>query len=208
MACILALLFVSSQYCVAANAERVELLAKCDGPRQAVDRVVACTSLLELDKASPKDMAFDYFFRGLAQADLKKLEVSIDDLNNSIRFNPGFWPSRWARANLTAYQRHYEEAAKDWTIVIQFQPTLSAPHSQLSNNWYNLSKFDESLIELNKAIEMAEPKVQLSLYYADRGLIYEGLRAWDKAILDYSESIRRDEKSYNPYYGRGRVEFL
>jgi Tfp pilus assembly protein PilF len=39
--------------------------------------------------------------------------------------------------------------------------------------------------------------------YACRGLAYVEKKEWDKAIADFTESIRIDPKNYTAYAGRG-----
>src|SRR5262249_24373024 len=154
------------------------------------------------------ETALLYYNRGFSRIDLHRDDGAILDFSTAIGFDADLWPARWARAELKARQRHYDEAATDWTEVIRRAPPIASLHAYRSLALDNAGHSEEALAEAAQAVAMPGPKDPLPQFYLGRALDAEAAHQWTKALADYGEVIQRNGDVSHAYAGRGRVALL
>jgi len=180
----------------------------CAGAAPAAQREKACATLLQNSALKPKDAALTHYFRGFALRDLKQDDAALAEFSDAVKLDPELWPANWVRAELLGGRRYYDKAAGAWTEVINRNPQLASLYWERGSAWDNQNRRAEAVGDFTKAIDLAGPKDPVAHFYLDRAVSYEGDRQWDKALADYSEAIRRDDRLSRAYFGRARVQFL
>lgn len=98
----------------------------------------------------------------------------------------------------------FKVESKSYTIKLPRVPGTDPMNPDAINNrgveYYRQEKFDQALLDFNKAIEM-KPKYVAALY--NRGLVYYRKSKYDRAISDCSQALTIDPQCAKAYNVRG-----
>ncbi len=122
--------------------------------------------------ASPKVHLFDslvaaYFSRAGMFAGKKDYASAIADLTRLLEFEPKYYSARFNRARYFTELGQTDAALADYTAIVD------DPEADFSSN--------------------VQPKEKcLASAYEYRGLVFEGRKEYEKAVADFTESLRMD----------------
>jgi tetratricopeptide (TPR) repeat protein/S1-C subfamily serine protease len=95
--------------------------------------------------------------------------------------------------------REYEKALAALNKAIQLAPKNANLYSEKRTVLGNLNRHQEALLAINQAITLS-PRAG---FYNDRGITYNALQEYSKAIADYDKAIVIDPENTNAYNNRG-----
>jgi tetratricopeptide (TPR) repeat protein/S1-C subfamily serine protease len=95
--------------------------------------------------------------------------------------------------------REYEKALAALNKAIQLAPKNANLYSEKRTVLGNLNRHQEALLAINQAITLS-PRAG---FYNDRGITYNALKEYSKAIADYDKAIVIDPENTNAYNNRG-----
>jgi tetratricopeptide (TPR) repeat protein len=140
------------------------------------------------------------------------LDLSIKDLNNSIRICPTFSSLYFNRGNIYNQMKDENQAIYYYSQALKYDtlyPEINYPPSdyvyvKLSVLKVNLNKYDEALELLKKAatIDPGDSKI-----YNNIGNIYLTKTRYDSAIQAYSKGIELEPNSETLFNNRGRAKY-
>lgn len=136
---------------------------------------------------------------------------ALRNLTRAIELDPKNVEAYFVRAALLGNLHHYEEAAADYSRVIELEPDHA---TALNNRAYNLAlagkELEQSLADVEKALKLAGPNEAFLdtrgylLYLLDRP--EEALKDLDAALDEVqSRPRRRGDGAGEIYYHRGLV---
>ncbi|MGE0769943.1 MAG: tetratricopeptide repeat protein, partial [Hyphomicrobiaceae bacterium] len=92
-------------------------------------------------------------------------------------------------------------AIDDYVAALAINPRDAAAFHNSGNLWAHEGQYDRAITMYSRAIEIDhDPKT-----YRLRANAYYEIKAYGKAIADYTAIIRANPKDANAYYNRGRV---
>ena len=102
--------------------------------------------------------------------------------------------------NVEEKNRHYQEAVKRFTNVIQQSPETAEAYSGRGLTYLSMGKLDNALADFNRAIELKQWSAEV---YNGRSAVYHGKGDFDNAIIDSNKAIRLYPNDPQAYLGRG-----
>ncbi|HMK19500.1 MAG TPA: tetratricopeptide repeat protein [Chitinophagaceae bacterium] len=89
-----------------------------------------------------------------------------------------------------------------WNDAINQDPTISVAYNNRGNFLMDEKKYDQALLDFNKAIELKENYYQA---YGNRGLIYMNQNKFKQALDDYNKAISLNQNFTDVYINRGSL---
>ncbi len=96
--------------------------------------------------------------------------------------------------------REYEQAIKDYTRVIELNPSHALAYNNRGFAWIHLRNYVGALRDLDKAIHL-NPKE--AMFYDSRGSLNVKNGEFEKSISDYDKAISLDKNFATAYFNRG-----
>jgi tetratricopeptide (TPR) repeat protein len=171
------------------------------------DRAIAdFTEAIRLD---PK-LTFAYVFRADTYTEKKEYDKAIKDLTEAIRQDPKDYLLFMKRGDGYIAIKEHDKAFADYTEAIRLDPKYPAPHIARANAYFLKQAYDKAIADYTAAIAL-KPRYQPKDYelagvpkdmpytfpsypYYRRGVAYARTKEYDKAIADFTESIRLNPK--------------
>jgi len=101
-----------------------------------------------------------------------------------------------------ASQGNYEEALKDYSKAIRYNPKDPVPYASRGYVYQKMGRNDEAISDYSKAVELDPTDDEL---YLVRGIAYSLKGNQDQAILDYSKAIEIDSRNSDAYFNRAQA---
>ena len=107
-----------------------------------------------------------------------------------------FW-----RGRILQNQGYLDEAVSFYSKAINRDTTFASAYRYRANAFNDMGEFEASADDYSRLIEL-NPE---AIFYNRRGLVYEKMEAWDKALADYTQAIELLPKWSIAYNNRGYV---
>lgn len=205
-----------------------------ENPNQAIR---SCTAALNSGKLSTHDVASVYSARGVAYINLKKSQMALEDLNQSISVEPHAeaFNSRGIAYDMLG---DYAHALQDYNEAIQLQPDNAHAYNNRGLVYSEKGDEDKAILDFNKAISLkpdyAEPLTNRAGTYLlngeydkaiqdwttdlplehnspailhDRALAYNGKREYPRALDDLTHAVDMMPNAMELYYARAATYF-
>ena len=130
----------------------------------------------------------------------------INQANKKVGDNPKNIESYLFRASLYRDLKQYQQAIADYSKAIELDPQNANTWSLRGYANYTFAYYDLAIQDYSQAIKLDSSSAATNHF--DRGLCYNEAGNYEKAISDYSESIRRKPNWQATYYERGRAHYL
>ena len=158
--------------------------------------------------AGDGDLADLYNWRGDANNNLFKYDEAIQDYTKAIGLNPGFSNAYWSRGRVRSSNFQYDLASGDYTSAINILEKandagkvndLSALYNARGRNEYNLGKYDDAGVDLQKSLALNANNSGANWNMGDLKL---ALREYTDASRYYlqAESLLTDDYSRESVY--------
>ena len=95
-----------------------------------------------------------------------------------------------------------DSALRDYTTVVQIDPSHVKAHNNRGNIYYDQEEYQKAIEDYSRAIELA-PEAPSS--YCGRGLCHERLRDYTSALEDLNTAIVLENSKASYHYNRGNV---
>ena len=154
--------------------------------------------------------------RGLANFNLNRFEDAIRDFNRAIKLEPDDTSGYIGRANALSRINKFEEAISDYDFYIKNEPGRSEAYLYRGMALFRTNRFDEAISDFNSSVKHNPENFQAYmmrgfLFYTDgkrieaSGDMPEAIRNIEKAIDDYSNSIRLNSNCADAYVNRANA---
>lgn len=120
-------------------------------------------------------------------------KVNLGNYEEALRINPEYPEAYNNRGVAKANLGNYEEALKDYEEALRLNP-------EIINPYYSTKNIKDRLENYNKTIKEHYDKI-----FNNRGLAKAKLEYYDKAIKDYEEVLRINDKSWMFYFYLGKA---
>ncbi|HBJ33578.1 MAG TPA: hypothetical protein DDZ51_02220 [Planctomycetaceae bacterium] len=107
--------------------------------------------------------------------------------NKTLGMIPSTVNEALANGNLKFDQNRFDQAALNFSRVIELDPSHALAYDKRGNCAYQGSKFRESLQDFSKAVELEPDNAE---YWQHRALAYFSLRQFDQSIADMESAIQ------------------
>lgn len=143
-----------------------------------------------------------YAARATLQVELGRYEQAAGDCEQSIRLDANCAPAYMTRAQLRIRNNDARGAVEDCDIAIRSDPKLAASYYWRAKARNLLGSYDEAIEDINTNLTIASATAGADVY-AERGYSFIMQEDFQRALLDFSEAIRRDPQ--HVYALRGRA---
>ncbi|MBI2928345.1 MAG: sigma-70 family RNA polymerase sigma factor [Verrucomicrobia bacterium] len=166
----------------------------------------------------PSPTARELYERGLVHEREKRYDEALADLTKSAELlDQGIGRWQWftdvyfTRSGLLAGKKDYAGAVAALTRMLEFEPKRYSPRFNRARYFTELGQTDAAIADYSAIVEdpdtdfssNVQPKEKcLASAYEYRGLIYRDRREYDKAVADFTESLRMD-----PSGGSGMIVY-
>jgi tetratricopeptide (TPR) repeat protein len=177
--------------------------------------------------------AESYYNQAIELSQQKKHENAILLFDKAIEKKDNFRPALINRAYCKAEIGNYEEAIKDYEIVIQFDSDNTFALCEIGYNWSTLKNHQKAIDFYNKALNTEgalhtslnserqkiaiNTNLEVKLFdnnadynvldcqiYYNRGIEYFESKEYEKAIIDFKKSLEVDNMVSNSHYYIGK----
>jgi tetratricopeptide (TPR) repeat protein len=140
--------------------------------------------------------------RALANANLNRHELAVQDYKKSIQYNPN---SLFAYNNLgislTKLGR-MNESIRILSNLIEMEPTFSQAYFNLADAYSKNNMIDESIATYSKFLSL---KPDYSSAYVSRGILYAKSGKFNLGLEDLNKAILLDPENLQGYLNRGVI---
>ena len=133
--------------------------------------------------------------------DNKKALLSF---NKAISLDTAYDLSYNYRADYFFFMNDYENALLDYNKSIELDSTYHYYYYDRADLHSQMGNQDLALVDLNKA-EIYISESEFSEYYAKLGRVYQSLKDFDKAFINFQKSIDLDTTNSSPLYYRAKL---
>jgi tetratricopeptide (TPR) repeat protein len=192
-------------------------------------RIAACTSIIESQTETTEALALAFGNRGVARNLKKDIEGARKDLEQSIRLDSASASSHRFRGNLYLSNRDEQKASEEFRKAIEIDPKLGPAYANLGMMAARRGTATSAVEYLDKSIALdpANPlaylarggaRIQLEAYdlaiedftkalnapepeyaFFGRGSAFAHKGEHEKALADYNEGLRLNDKSGGPF---------
>jgi tetratricopeptide (TPR) repeat protein len=160
-----------------------------------------------------KEDALTYHSRGETYRKMGQLDRAIADFDKSIELNPKATYAFGARARAYQAKNDNDRAAADYHKILEIEPSNTTAWSiwkSLSSGICFTSKDAVAAVRACSAVitlapQYKEPPEKVAELYFHRGFRFDQGGIADRAIADYTESIRLDPKNPRAYKMRAML---
>ena len=129
-------------------------------------------------------------------------QASRLDTYKGLRKGINAWENGEKADNIEEKNRHYQEAVKHSTNVIQQNPDIAEAYSERGLAYLSMGALDDALADFNRAIELDQRSAEA---YKGRSAVYRSKGDFDNALADSNKAIRLYPNDSQGYQERGRV---
>jgi tetratricopeptide (TPR) repeat protein len=144
-----------------------------------------------------KAIAFDRLEQYQEAMDVLKEAIEIDNQNESLYYMVG--------QVLFIRLQNYPEAFNYFDQAIKINNRYSDGYEGRGLAYREIGKLNESLYDLNRAIELMYARDIPKHYYLNRGRVYSLLNNYEAAILDFDKAIMVDPSYKEAFASRGKM---
>ena len=149
-------------------------------------------AIVDLSKAITLGSRDAFLNRAYAYRHLKDADKAMDDCNQGIEHDPGYWEGYVSRAELWQDKGNYAEAMKDCDKVLQFMSTCGYAYLVRGEAHLGLKEPADAVRDLTLAIEILAKSGEAYHYRAEA---YKALSKEEEAAADEN---RAKELGYTP----------
>jgi len=163
-------------------------MARCqdDADARPDAGIISCTAVIKSSAQSPHDLALGFAYRAIAYAD-KGMDSgnaalygrALEDANQAIKIDPKVAQGFLAHGLALFAEGASSSDRKLMTLAVE---------------------------DFSKAIQLNPNPSILASAFEFRGHAFRALGQNDRAVQDYSEAIKLDQKNARALYGRGEIE--
>ena len=132
-------------------------------------------------------------------------DKAIAELTEAIRLDPEHADAYYARGLLYGIRKDWDSALTDLKMVLQLQPNAMASLGATEDN-SGLVLTQREPVKIGWPLLKLAVEQDLAGVYQNRGFALYAANCFDKAITEFSESIRL-VRAWHTYYERGRAYF-
>ena len=195
-----------------------ELLETCKSPTSASDGIAACESLIAIHRDEPDQLAIAHYRRGNSYRRMREYDLALEDYNKALNLKPDYIAALnnrglfyRAKGRRSAIQ-DFDEAIRLWpkfalglrTGRRQTPRAVTISPSGTSIEWSTLRRMHPWIYYWRGGVRRAQGKYDLAIKdmdeairldpdfakaYDRRGVVYEKLEQYDRAIEDYDRAI-------------------
>jgi tetratricopeptide (TPR) repeat protein len=148
-----------------------------------------------------------YYNRGVIYKERKEHQLAINDYNQAISLSKNssdlcrYYNSR---GNAYSSAENIEQAEKDYLYAIELDPNNPDPYQNVGVMYRaDLELYDKAIQYLTSAIEL-NPRREHT--YLNRGLAYDMLGEYEKALWDLNKTFELNRNHYTVLKNRARVK--
>lgn len=141
-----------------------------------------------------------FYFRGLANRDLRLFSDAIYDFTRAIQIDPTYMDAYYGRAQTYESLRRYDDALDDYTQLVKFIPDNISFWIDRGAVLRILNRLEESVTNYSRAIDIDQTN---ALVFNNRGNAYHDLERYNEAIADRTRALELDPKYSLAYFNRG-----
>jgi tetratricopeptide (TPR) repeat protein len=150
--------------------------------------------LLDADRVTP------FINRSSAFRMLNEYDKALQDINQAVLLSPKNSYTYFSRGLVYANMKEYDQAVKDFSIAIELGNQEA--RRERANAFFQLSRFEEALSDLAKALD-DDPSDLTS--YLVRASIYGKFTDYQRAMDDLSRALQIDPDFAEAYLARGSL---
>ena len=151
------------------------------------DQVISgCTAVINSGRWSGADLAWAYYNRGNAHAELGDLRRAIADFDRALGLDPHHSPTYYNRSNSYANLGDYERAIADYADAIRLEPNHCCAHNNLAWVLYLDGRPAEGLPHVDRSLRL-EPNNTSVL--GTRAHILTALGRADEALAEFERAM-------------------
>jgi tetratricopeptide (TPR) repeat protein len=132
--------------------------------------------------------------------------LAIEEYSKAIRLDPKNAEAWWSRGQCYSEIEKPTLGLKDCKWAVKISSKNASAWIFLGNAYTNIKENDLAIDAYTEAIDLIK-RNQISKYlsdtYARRGILYRFKNQQEKAISDFTESIKLDTKDWSAYNSRG-----
>lgn len=136
-----------------------------------------------------------------------EMDKALSEFDRALKLNPKNYSAYFYRGLVKFLKYDHQGSLDDYTKAIELAPkakNIERAYSNRGNTYFFLKKFDNALMDYDKAIALNPAFVDP---YVGRGNILLNRGEADKALRDYDKAIELDPKATAAYVGRADVRF-
>jgi tetratricopeptide (TPR) repeat protein len=178
-----------------------------------------------LGAADRQEEAKEYVMRGNLYAERGDYNRAIADFTQAIRLDPNNADAYFGRGYSYANKNDYDRAIGDYNEAIRLKPDDAAAYTNRGSAYAEKGDYDRAIADftqyirrianLVEAANAANNRVLVSTMnymlveaYDKRGRAYVFKGSYDRAMADFTESIRLDPNNADAYVYRGGVYYF
>jgi tetratricopeptide (TPR) repeat protein len=152
---------------------------------------------------------YPYFNKGRIYANTGRYDDAIRELNTAISLDSNFTEAYNLSGTAYSHKEDYRSAIRNYTHAIRLDPGNKYYHRDRGYCYQKIQDEESALLDFNQALKL-DPK--FAGVYNDIGTIFFGRQYRDtaniqKAMDNYTQSIRFDPGLIYPYYNRGLLQY-
>jgi tetratricopeptide (TPR) repeat protein len=186
-----------------ALADTADDVRNCNGGQALrVDRIAACTRLIEAGEGDASDIARYEQRRGALLTAEGQYDAALADFNAALDDNPSNWNAHASRAVVYLYLGRPEDAVADLDAALEALPRLGYAYYYRGLAEAALGETDAALADYGQAMSI---DANLAWIVVDRGSLFLAEGRVDDARAEFEASIATDPLEARAYAGLGRI---
>ncbi|MFH1228672.1 MAG: tetratricopeptide repeat protein [Planctomycetota bacterium] len=172
----------------------------------------ACEDKKDYDKAyeyftkaieATPELAYSYYERALITAYVRhKPKLAIADFEKVLQYDPSSYMGYYAKGNMEAQQRRFDDAIASYTKAIEIHPNYAWAHRTRGCLYLGKREYAKAIADFDQVLRL-EPK-DAKAYFV-RGYTRYVKKEYEQAIADYSAVINLEPQNTQAYYMRGFI---
>src|ERR1700680_2853918 len=159
-------------------------------------QVKSCTTLIN---AGGKELALDYYKRGIAYFNMGDWDRSIADNDSALRLNYKYEDALVNRGAAYARKGQRDRALQDYDQAIRLDAMDPIAFYNRGEIFLDKDQNDRAIEDFNQSLKL-NPNNAFALN--NRGVAYRNRGEYERAIQDYDWAIKMDEKYTAAYNNR------
>ncbi len=162
------------------------------------------SALVLLDNAVRKDttLAFAYYYRGIARANLGDLAGAAEDYQKAQQLDISNLESLEQRAIVLGKLANYQEAISSYNQLLEQDPSNIRAFMQRGNFKLEIDDYNGAIADFTKALALDN---SLGEAYFSRGGAYARNGQFEEAFQDFSQSANMNYKTNSSLFNSGKA---
>jgi tetratricopeptide (TPR) repeat protein len=149
------------------------------------------------------DLAFVYYYRGIAKANLDDLKGAADDYRRSQELDATNIDALEQRAIVLSQLSDFNEGIKNYNKLIELDPSNTEAYLNRGNFKMEIGDNQGAIRDYDNALKL---NTKLGEAYFNRGKCYADLEEYSGALADFLNSEKHDFKQAASLYNAGLAE--